>query len=219
MRHRLLGIVIGSRATAVAIIFHYYCYRSAFPTMPPPPGLAFFLLLPPTDIVTTCGVLRRRIEITRVNLTFDLISENRSLPILRYVETSAIKKFCELVRGSFITQDGMARAILRVGSIHLGRFLSEFRWTAGPSRRSGSNLIAKNSLCVAEKLPSFRSLYTRPSLPCGGLTRDGPGGNAEPVCLCTCRSRSLFKSTALIAPEEVISGETESTKVKIHYAE
>ncbi|KYM87495.1 hypothetical protein ALC53_03394 [Atta colombica] len=170
MRHRLLGIVIGSRATAVAIIFHYYCYRSAFLTMPP--GLAFFLLLPPTDIVTTCGVLHRRIEITRVNLTFDLISENRSLPILRYVETSAIKKFCELVRGSFITQDGMARAILHVGSIHLGRFLSEFRWTAGPSRGSGSNLIAKNSLCVAEKLPSFRSLYTHPSLPCGGLTRE-----------------------------------------------
>ncbi|KYQ59732.1 hypothetical protein ALC60_01116 [Trachymyrmex zeteki] len=125
MRHRLLGIVIGSRATAVAIIFHYYCYRS----------------------------------------------EKRSLPGLRYVETSAIKKFCELVRGSFITQDGMARAILHVGSIHLSRFLSEFRWTAGPSRGSGSNLIAKNSLCVAEKLPSFRSLYTRPSLPCGGLTR------------------------------------------------
>jgi len=42
--------------------------------MPPPPGLAFFLLLP-TDIVTTCGALHRRIEITRVNLTFDLISE------------------------------------------------------------------------------------------------------------------------------------------------
>ncbi|KYN05067.1 hypothetical protein ALC62_04055 [Cyphomyrmex costatus] len=171
MRHRLLGIVIGSRATAVAIIFHYYCYRSAFPTMPPPPGLAFFLLLPPTDIVTTCGVLRRRIEITRVNLTFDLISENRSLPSLRYVETSAIKKFRELIRGSFITQGGMARAILHVGSIHLGRFLSEFRWTAGPSRGPGSNLIAKNSLCASEKLPSFRSLYTRPSLPCGGLTR------------------------------------------------
>lgn len=75
MRHRLLGIVIGSRATAVAIIFHYYCYRSVFPAMPSPPGLAFFLLLLPTDIVTTCGVLHRRIEITRVNLTFDLILE------------------------------------------------------------------------------------------------------------------------------------------------
>lgn len=35
MRHRLLGIVIGSRATAVAIIFHYYCYRSAYPALPP----------------------------------------------------------------------------------------------------------------------------------------------------------------------------------------
>jgi len=52
--------------------------------MPPPPGLAFFLLLPPTDIVTTCGVLHRRIEITRVNLTFDLISENVRTYMIAY---------------------------------------------------------------------------------------------------------------------------------------
>lgn len=95
MRHRLLGIVIGSRATAVAIIFHYYCYRSAFPTMPPPLGLAFFLLLPPTDIVTTCGVLHRRIEITRVNLTFDLISECAYLhDCIQPIVEQFVKKSC-----------------------------------------------------------------------------------------------------------------------------
>lgn len=75
MRHRLLGIVIGSRATAVAIIFHYYCYRSAYSALSPAPALPFRLPSTPTDTVTTCGVLRRGIEITRVNLTFDLISE------------------------------------------------------------------------------------------------------------------------------------------------
>jgi len=82
----------------------------------------------------------------------------------------------------------MARAILHVGSIHLGRFLSEFRWTAGPSAGSGeavaegrggevggrSNLIAKNSGPRAAKLPSFRSFVRRPSLPppCGADLRE-----------------------------------------------
>lgn len=46
MRHRLLGIVIGSRATAVAIISHYYCYRSPCPTPPLPPSLLFPPLRP-----------------------------------------------------------------------------------------------------------------------------------------------------------------------------
>ncbi|EGI58452.1 hypothetical protein G5I_13418 [Acromyrmex echinatior] len=54
--------------------------------------------------------------------------------------------------------------------------------------------------------------------------KDGSGGNAEPIEIA-----KSFKSTALIAPEEknpqtgqprsVISGETESTEMKIHYAE
>lgn len=74
--------------------------------------------------------------------------------------------------GSFITHGtGMARAILHVGSIHLGRFLSEFRWTAGPSPEPGSNLIAKNSLrSIARSLARgrnslhFVSPYSRCSL-------------------------------------------------------
>ena len=44
MRHRLLGIVIGSRATAVAIISHYYCYRSPCPTLPLPFHLSSLFL-------------------------------------------------------------------------------------------------------------------------------------------------------------------------------
>lgn len=81
MRHRLPGIVIGSRATAVAIIFHYYCYRSAFPASPHLSSrihsLSPFLssLRPPRTVEIYCDDLRctsprRRIEITRVNSTF-----------------------------------------------------------------------------------------------------------------------------------------------------
>lgn len=75
MRHRLLDIVIGSRAAAVAIIFHYYCYRfrstslHLSPFLPPP--------RPPRSIddVTDVVAPGQRIETTRVNLTFHLIPE------------------------------------------------------------------------------------------------------------------------------------------------
>jgi len=70
MRHRLLGIVIGSRATAVAIIFHYYCHRSARSPSASPHPLSLATTPPaavPTDIVTTCGVLGRRIETDKFN--------------------------------------------------------------------------------------------------------------------------------------------------------
>lgn len=76
MRHRLLGIVIGSRATAVAIISHYYCYRSPCPTPPlPSPSLfpSFSLL---DDRYCDDSRYDRPMEITpRVNLTLDLVSE------------------------------------------------------------------------------------------------------------------------------------------------
>ena len=76
MRHRLLGIVIGSRATAVAIISHYYCYRSPCPTLPLPFHLSsLFSRCPSADIATIRGVLERPMEITWVNLTLDLVSE------------------------------------------------------------------------------------------------------------------------------------------------
>lgn len=87
MRHRLLGIVIGSRATAVAIISHYYCYRSPCPTPPLPHPLPPFPS-PTTDIATIRGTLGRPMGITlRVNLTLDLVSRPSILfrfgPILR----------------------------------------------------------------------------------------------------------------------------------------
>lgn len=76
MRHRLLGIVIGSRATAVAIISHYYCYRSPCPTLPLPFHLSSLSSrCPSADIATIRGVLDRPMEITSVNLTLDLVSE------------------------------------------------------------------------------------------------------------------------------------------------
>lgn len=84
MRHRLLGIVIGSRATAVAIISHYYCYRSPCPT---PPLLSSPSLFPcsTTDIATIRGTLGRPMEITRrVNLTLDLVSECASVDFFRF---------------------------------------------------------------------------------------------------------------------------------------
>lgn len=88
MRHRLLGIVIGSRATAVAIISHYYCYRSPCPTPPllsSPPLPRSFPARRPILRRFAVRSADRPMEITRrVNLTLDLVSECASVDFFRF---------------------------------------------------------------------------------------------------------------------------------------